>query len=168
MYEIIDITELIYGHRREDEGIEIWLAHGSINAIRRERKWEPSINQRGNALRPIGVEIDLSCQSRFIADLWFDTDTEGIRCLQCVDNVEIMSEGFSEILPRVRRGVGADKTVPPLRRYPFRIVPLKSGVIVLPVVTKCGAAALQMALVQTAEAEHIPRELTFCGSELGC
>ena len=37
-----------------------------------------------------------------------------------------------------------------------------------PVDLDAGQILRWVALVQTAKAGHIPRELTFCGSELGC
>ena len=56
---------------------------------------------------------------------WSHADAEGVRDLQRVHDVQVVRPGFSEDLPRMAGGIGADGAVLPIRGRVLVVVPLQ-------------------------------------------
>ena len=85
------------------------MTHAAVQAVDRERKRQPGVDDRRDALDAIDVEVDLGGQLVAHGGIRVDPDPEGARGLQRVDDVQVVRPGFREILPGVRRGIVADE-----------------------------------------------------------
>jgi hypothetical protein len=55
--QIVYETELLDHRRRNDERIEVVLAHGAAHAVDRKHEGEPRVEELLDAIREVGIEI---------------------------------------------------------------------------------------------------------------
>ena len=107
--DIVDEAQLIDCRLGEHEGIEVGLAHRAVEAVERQRQRQPAVDQRADAGRAIGIEIDAGVELVAARQPGVRRQAEGAGDLQRVDDMEVMRPGLGEVLPGMRRGVGADE-----------------------------------------------------------
>ena len=147
MNEIVDGAQLLDHGRRQNERINVGLAHGAVERVERVAERQPGIDQRRHVGRAIGLEVDFGFELAFFRQRRIDVDAEGARHLQGFDDVQVMRPGFGEILPRMRRRIGADEIVLPVRRRARGVVVLQRLPVIQPLVAEDRTKVIQLAAV---------------------
>ena len=99
MDQAVDEAQLPDDRRRQDEGVEVRLAHAVVEAVDRIGQREPGVDQRVEIGLAVGIEINRHLEHGFAADLGVDSQAEGIRRLQGIDDVKVVRPDFGEVFP---------------------------------------------------------------------
>ena len=85
------------------------------------------------------IELDFRAKPITVGNRRPRAESKSARGLQCIDNVEVMREGFGEIFPWMRGCIGAYKFLLPSWGCATRIVTLKSILVILTFVAEYGS-----------------------------
>src|SRR4051794_6425967 len=88
--KMVDEAELFDHRGREDERVNVGLAHAAVKAVEREGQRQPHVDELLSVANLVGVEVDRRLELTAMVELRIDADPERSRHLQGVDDVEIM------------------------------------------------------------------------------
>ena len=116
--------------RRQNEGIEIRLAHAAVDRVDGEGERQPGVDDAVH-LGDVRIEVDHRIEAGTLGHLRAQPQAECARGFERIDHVEIVRPGFRKILPGVRARIGGDEMLGPVGRGPAGIVALQRRLVIV-------------------------------------
>ena len=159
MNEIMDRAHLLDDRRRQDEGIGVEKAHRPVEAVERIAQRNPGLDQRRGVAHAVRIEVDLGVEFARPRQPRPHIDAEGAGHFQRIDDVQVMRPGLGKVLPGMRRRIGADEILPPVRNGAVGVIGLQRRPVIHRFVAENLAPAFDEAAVAHQQVPEIMADL---------